>query len=137
MPGAHPVQVVLHASDSSLEALLRDVLGDVGFSLHGPGQAGVRPSVTLALVQRGDSVPRVLQAAGAQGAPVVVLLPFDDERLARLAVRLGARGCFALGTPLEELKRLLKQVLTHPAAASEGADCPGALAADVQGRHHD
>ena len=43
-------------------------------------------------------------------APVVVLLPFEDERLRHLAMSLGARGCYALGTPLEALKGLLRSV---------------------------
>ena len=98
-------------ADESLSSLLSDVLGDMGIALRAAGDA-VRPDVVLALVQREDSVSRVMQVAGneAGAAPVFVLLPFEDERLRRLAMKLGACGCYALGTPLEELKGLLRGV---------------------------
>jgi DNA-binding NarL/FixJ family response regulator len=69
----------------------------------------------MRVVLRGESVSRVLQVAGNESvpAPVVVLLPFDDERLRHSALNLGARGCYALGTPLEELKGLLRDVVGH------------------------
>ncbi len=123
MSGVPGAQAVLHAADASLEALLRDVLSDIGIELRRPGEPCARPDVVLALVQRGDSMPRVLETAGAPCSPVVLVLPFADERLARLGVELGARGCYALGTPLEELRRLLKAALS------------GAAGSDVRGRH--
>ena len=112
MQALAPRQVVLHGADESLRALLSDVLEDMGLLLRGSG-AGARPDVVLALVQREDSVPRVLRVAGdeAGAAPVVVLLPFEDERLRQLAMSLGARDCYALGTPLERLKRLLHHLV--------------------------
>ena len=125
MSGAPSAQAVVHAADASLEALLRDVLGDLGIQLHGAGESCARPDVVLALVQRGDSVPRVLETAGAPRAPVVLVLPFADEGLAQLGVEHGARGCYALGTPLEELRRLLKAALS------------GGVGSDVRGRHDD
>ncbi len=70
MSGAPCAQAVLHAADASLEALLRDVLGDIGIELRRPGEPCARPDVVLALVQRGDSLPRVLETAGAARAPV-------------------------------------------------------------------
>ncbi|OJT21344.1 hypothetical protein BO221_26335 [Archangium sp. Cb G35] len=99
-------------ADESLRSLLSDVLGDMGIALR-PGGGGTRPDVVLALVQREDSMSRVLGAAGneAGAAPVFALLPFEDERLRQLAVSLGARGCYALGTPLEFLKELLRDVV--------------------------
>ncbi|HEX8820731.1 MAG TPA: DNA-binding response regulator [Archangium sp.] len=99
-------------ADESLRSLLSDVLGDMGITLR-PSGVGGRPDVVLALVQGADSVARVLRGAGNEAgpAPVVVLLPFDDERLRRSALNLGARGCYALGTPLEELKELLRDVV--------------------------
>ncbi|MET0403953.1 MAG: DNA-binding response regulator [Cystobacter sp.] len=101
----------MHGADESLRSLLSDVLGDMGIPLEVEGR-GTRPDVVLALVQREDSVPGVLRAvAEASGeAPVIVLLPFEDERLRCLAMRLGARSCYALGTPLETLKRLVRDV---------------------------
>jgi DNA-binding NarL/FixJ family response regulator len=118
MQALAPRQVVLHGADESLRALLSDVLEDMGLSLRSSGaetgaETGARPDVVLALVQREESVPRVLRVAGdeAGAAPVVALLPFEDERLRRLAMSLGARDCYALGTPLEVLKRLLRNLM--------------------------
>jgi DNA-binding NarL/FixJ family response regulator len=115
-------------ADESLRSLLSDVLGDMGIALRASGM-GPRPDVVLALVRGVDSVAGVLRAAGneAGAAPVVVLLPFDDERLRRSALKQGARGCYALGTPLEELKELLRDVVS-PDARGLGA---------LSGRHDD
>lgn len=135
MSGAPSAQAVLHAADASLEALLRDVLRDIGIELRGSGEPCARPDVVLALVQRGDSVPRVLETAGAPRAPVVLVLPFADERLARLGVELGARGCYALGTPLEELRRLLGALLKRAPGLSVGSPLSGGPERDVRGRH--
>lgn len=135
MSGAPSAQAVLHAADASLEALLRDVLRDIGIELRGSGEPCARPDVVLALVQRGDSVPRVLETAGAPRAPVVLVLPFADERLARLGVELGARGCYALGTPLEELRRLLGALLKRAPGMSVGGPLSGGPERDVRGRH--
>lgn len=121
MPRTLPCRVMLLPSaDESLRSLLSDVLGDMGISLRTPGGAEERPDVVLALVQGEESVSRVLSVAGNEAgrAPVVVLLPFDDERLRRRALHLGASGCYALGTPLEELKELLRHVRGRP---DEGA----------------
>ncbi|WP_338023445.1 DNA-binding response regulator [Archangium primigenium] len=109
LEGALPREARLHGADESLRALLRDVLDDMGIRLA-PEEDAARPDVVLALVEREDSVSRVLQeVAEASGpTPVLVLLPFEDARLRCLAMRLGARGCYALGTPLESLKRLLR-----------------------------
>jgi hypothetical protein len=117
--------------------LLRDVLGDLGIELRLPGEACARPDVVLALVQRGDSVLRVLETAGLSRAPVVLLLPFADERLVRLASNLGARGCYALGTPLEELRKLLKPLLSPVTGMSAGTGVSGGQGTDVRGRHDD
>ena len=99
-------------ADESLRSLLSDVLGDMGIALR-PSGGGLHPDVVLALVQGADRVARVRRGAGNEAgpAPVVVLLPFDDERLRSAALKLGARGCYALGTPLEELKELLRDVV--------------------------
>ncbi|WP_309891952.1 hypothetical protein [Archangium sp.] len=122
-------------ADESLRSLLCDVLGDMGIALCPSGQ-GARPEVVLALLQGADSVAGVLRAAGneAGAAPVVVLLPFDDERLRRSALSLGARGCYALGTPLEELKELLRDVV-WPRARGGVSDAP--LLGALSGRHDD
>jgi|GEM_PF-2674496 len=126
-------------ADESLRSLLSDVLGDMGIALRAGGGAE-RPDVVLALVQREDSMSRVLRVAGNEAgpAPVLALLPFEDERLRRLAVSLGARGCYALGTPLESLKELLRNVVgvpPRPRGPERLADVPGL--SGERGRHDD
>ena len=126
-------------ADESLRSLLSDVLGDMGIALR-PGGGAERPDVVLALVQREDSMPRVLDLAGNEAgpAPVFALLPFEDERLRHLAVSLGARGCYALGTPLESLKELLRNVVggrPRGRGPEHLADAPGMRG--ERGRHDD
>ena len=102
-PCAH---VRLLGSEEALTSLLAEVLHERGIVLSVEGRAEKhRPDLVLVLVQRGDSILRLLERAGAAGpgAPVIVLLPYDDEHLARLALRSGAWGCFVLGRPLQEL----------------------------------
>jgi DNA-binding NarL/FixJ family response regulator len=127
-PAARARQVVLQGEDESLRSLLSDVLEDMGLMLSASGEGRGWPDVVLVLVQRGDSLFRVLQQARheAGSAPVLALLPFDDERLRHLALSLGARGCYALGTPLEQLMGLLRDVV---------AEAPGL--GDERGRHDD
>jgi hypothetical protein len=126
-------------ADESLRSLLSDVLGDMGIALR-PGGGMERPDVVLALVQREDSMSRVLRVAGneAGAAPVFALLPFEDERLRRQAVSLGARGCYALGTPLESLKELLRDVVggpPRPRGLERLTDAP--VMSGERGRHDD
>jgi hypothetical protein len=138
----HPLSccvILAPDADESLRSLLGDVLGDMGIALR-PSGAEAPPDVVLALVQGGDSVSRVLHGAGNEpgGAPVIVLLPFDDERLRRSVLSQGARGCYALGTPLEELKGLLREVVAlSPRPRSRGgvSDAPGMQG--ERGRHDD
>jgi hypothetical protein len=138
----HPLSccvILAPDAEESLGSLLRDVLGDMGIVLR-PSGVEARPDVVLALVQGADSVSRVLRTAGneAGAAPVIVLLPFDDERLRRSALSQGARGCYALGTPLEELKGLLREVVeVPPRPRSRGgvSDAPGMQG--ERGRHDD
>ncbi len=123
-------------ADESLRSLLSDVLGDMGIALRAAGDA-VRPDVVLALVQREDSVSRVLKVAGTEAgaAPVFVLLPFEDERLRRLALSLGASGCYALGTSLELLKGLLRNVVGRSPRSRGVSDVAGMQG--ESGRHDD
>jgi DNA-binding NarL/FixJ family response regulator len=138
----HPLSccvILAPDADESLRSLLRDVLGDMGIVLR-PSGVEAQPDVVLALVQGGDSVSRVLHMAGneAGSAPVIVLLPFDDERLRRSVLSQGVRGCYALGTPLEELKGLLREVVeSPPRPRSRGgvSDAPGMQG--ERGRHDD
>ncbi|HEX8697486.1 MAG TPA: hypothetical protein VF815_01485 [Myxococcaceae bacterium] len=104
-----PVSVLLLGADDSLAALLRDVLTEVGIALSTVEARPARPDLVLVHWQRGESMLATLQSArdGTYPAPVFVLLPFLDDRLIQQALRLGARGCFALGQPLESLCRML------------------------------
>lgn len=106
-------QAVLYGADESLYSLLSDVLGDMGFSLRSPGQGSAPVEVALVLVERGDE-PRRLRAALPPSASLLALLPFEDERLRRQALGQGAQGCYALGTPLEALRELLRRLAPHP-----------------------
>lgn len=100
---------LLLGGDDSLSALLRDVFAEVGVTLKtGEGRA-VRPDLVLVHLQRGESILAAMQRArdGTYPAPVFVLVPFFDDRMIQQALRLGARGCFALGQPLEALCRMV------------------------------
>jgi DNA-binding NarL/FixJ family response regulator len=104
---------LLLGADGSLAALLTDVLSEMGITLYVGEDRPARPDLVLVQVERGESLLTALQEArdGTYPAPVIILLPFDDERMMQRALRLGARGCFALGQPLEELRRMVLAVL--------------------------
>lgn len=104
---------LLLGADDSLAALLTDVLSEVGITLHVGEARSARPDLVLVQVERGEGLLNALQGArdGTYPAPVFILLPFADERMMQRALRLGARGCFALGQPLEGLRRMLLAVL--------------------------
>ncbi|KFE69382.1 hypothetical protein [Hyalangium minutum] len=106
-------QALLLGADESLAALLADVLSEVGISLHVGEGPPARPDLVLVQIERGESLLSALQGArdGTYPAPVFVLLPFADDRMMQRALRLGARGCFALGQPLEVLRRMVLSVL--------------------------
>ncbi len=110
---------LLLGADESLAALLSDVLSEVGISLHVGEARCARPDLVLIQVGRGESLLNALQSArdGTYPAPVFILLPFADERMMQRALRLGARGCFALGQPLEGLRRMVLAVLPAPRRA--------------------
>jgi hypothetical protein len=103
-------RTLLVGGDASLSSLLADVLGELGIALDLDGAGAVaRPDLVLVHAERGASIQRLLgRALEVMGpGPIIVLVPFADERLVQLAIRMGARDCFALGRPLEELRRLL------------------------------
>jgi DNA-binding NarL/FixJ family response regulator len=104
---------LLLGADDSLAALLCDVLSEVGITLHVGAAHPVSLDLVLVQVERGGSILSALQSArdGTYPAPVFILLPFADEQLMQRALRLGARGCFALGQPLEGLRRMVVAVL--------------------------
>lgn len=106
-------QALLLGSDASLASLLADVLSEVGIALHVGAAPPSRPDFVLVQLERGESLLSTLQSArdGTYPAPVFVLLPFADDRMMQRALRLGARGCFALGQPLEGLRRMVLAAL--------------------------
>jgi hypothetical protein len=106
-PCAHVV-----GAEGPLAALLQDVLRDEGVQVAAPA---AEADVVLAVVARPDALAPALRRHG--GAPVIVLLPFAQEGLQRQALGLGARGCFALGEPLERLRALVRGVLHADFAA--------------------
>jgi DNA-binding NarL/FixJ family response regulator len=116
-------QALLLGADESLAALLTDVLAEVGITLHVGEARSALPDLVLVQVERGESLLNALQSArdGTYPAPVFILLPFADERMMQRALRLGARGCFALGQPLEGLRQMVLAVLPasgRPASTS-------------------
>jgi DNA-binding NarL/FixJ family response regulator len=122
--GARQVShALLLGADDSLAALLGDVLSEVGISVHVGGDRPARPDLVLLQVERGESILTALQEArdGTYPAPIFILLPFDDERMMQRALRLGARGCFALGQPLDALRRMVLAVLPSQASAPRRA----------------
>jgi hypothetical protein len=117
-------RAALLGTDAPLTALLADVLRDEGVRLAAPG-AGA--DVVLALVGRAEALGPVLRRGAA---PVIVLLPFAEERLQRRALELGAHGCFALGRPLAELSALVRGALGN---AGFAGDFSGDFAGDIEG----
>jgi hypothetical protein len=116
----------LLGAEASLTALLADVLQDEGVALV---PAGAPADVVLALVGRAEALAPALQRA--QGAPLIFLLPFADERVQRRALELGAHGCFALGEPLAGLRALVRGALRGDAGLDGGAPAPQASATDA------
>jgi DNA-binding NarL/FixJ family response regulator len=104
---------LLLGADDSLAALLTDVLLEIGVTLHVGEARSDSPDLVLVQVERGESLLSALQSArdGTYPAPVLLLLPFADEQVMQRALRLGARGCFALGQPLEVLRQMVRAVL--------------------------
>ncbi len=103
-------------ADEPLAALLSDVLKELGIALYTDEARPLRPDLVLLQVHRGEGLLNAIQGArdGTYPAPLFVLLPFADDRLMQRALRLGARGCFALGQPLEALRQMVLAVLQPP-----------------------
>ncbi|QSQ25435.1 response regulator [Pyxidicoccus parkwayensis] len=121
MESSSTARALLVGGDASLSSLLKDVLGELGIALEldGPGVA-VSPDLVLVHVERGEGLHRLLGRAREllRQGPFIVLVPFADDRLVQLALRLGARDCYALGRPLEELRRMLR---THLPGARDAS----------------
>lgn len=94
-----------------LRSLLSDVLDDLGIELVLPGQAQAPADLTLALIQPGEDVGRVVESArAAGGAPLLLILPFADEALRQRALISGVKGVYTLGEPLEHLERQMLEL---------------------------
>jgi len=125
-PAAAAVRTVfVGGADEPLRGLLGDVFAEMGFALQRVPPWQPSPHLVLAAVHARD-VARVLAAAHdlAGGAPILALLPFSDDRLARRALEAGAHAWYALDTPLrflrEEIAALLARELVAEATVGGG-----------------
>ncbi len=115
--------ICVGATDDALRALLRDVLADQEIRAYFAPRWHRTPDLVLAAVRQWD-VTSVMSAAraAAGAAPILVILPFSDERLVKLAIALGARAWFALDMPLSALAEAIGAIVPRVAAGSpEGA----------------
>jgi len=130
-------RALLLGGDASLGSLLMDVLGELGIALEQCAAAAGHVDLVLVHVERGESLQRQLQRAreSSADAPVIALVPFADERLVGLALRLGARDCFALGHPLDELRRVLRAHV--PVRSASAYISPGGAVPPSPGSSHD
>ncbi len=137
MKSSPTARALLLGGDASLGSLLADVLAELGIALELSPATAERPDLVLVHVERGESLPCQIQLARefTSEGPVIVLVPFADERLVGLALRLGARDCFALGSPLDELRRVL---MAHvPVPPSLAFISPGGAVPPSPGSTHD
>ena len=106
---------LLGASDESLRSVLREVLDELGIALDCSINI-LNPDLVLADVGEEDPA-KVLAAARllARHAPILAILPIQDERLAAQAHALGATACFAMGMPLDDLRATVEQLLLEAA----------------------
>ncbi len=96
-------------ADDALASLLRDVLGDLGVGL---AQRDESRGLVLLVLNRQlgpDRLRRLVQRYAPE--PVVAVLPFEDERLDAQARSAGAVGCYALGTPLANLREQIARAM--------------------------
>ncbi len=102
---------LLHAEDDSLSHLLGDVFAELGME-HSP-RAAENAQLVLVHVEGREGLGHLERAVRSHSARarVVALLPFADDRMTRASTLRGARGVYALGTPLEHLKTLVSEGL--------------------------
>jgi hypothetical protein len=101
--------------DEPLRALFIDALREIDPEIHVdvvvPAPGGRDPNVILAMVERGDLACLGRAAACAPETAVIAVLPFRDDELEARAAALGATACFALSSPLADLRRLIRSAL--------------------------
>jgi hypothetical protein len=95
-----------------LVSLLSDVLAELQIEVCATLPAGRTASLVLAGTGPREIAHAVAVAKGLAGAvPLVAVVPFQDRKLAATALRGGADGCYALGTPVSRLRILVAQLL--------------------------
>jgi DNA-binding NarL/FixJ family response regulator len=109
---------VAGAAENELRAVLIDVLAELEIDLD---EHVLRPDLVLAFLGR-DDVEEVMAVARerGQGAPIIAVLPFLDERLVRRAHACGATGFWPLDSSTRELRRTLQGVLLGRIARTGG-----------------
>ncbi|MCC6994579.1 MAG: DNA-binding response regulator [Deltaproteobacteria bacterium] len=102
--------VWLGPDEPALRLLLTDVLGEVGLDLELGGRS--RGTVVLALVYVESMAACEALEADLLGidVPVLALLPVMEDRLCRRACERGAAACYALGTPLDNLRSIVRSL---------------------------
>lgn len=98
--------------DGALGALLSEVLAEAGLVAHtGPPPFDLQ--LVLVHVAGPWAIGRLQRMALQElpTIPVVAILPFDDTKLGWAAMKAGARGVYALGTPLDQLRELIHEVM--------------------------
>jgi hypothetical protein len=110
-----PRKAAVLGADTSLRALLEDVLGEVGVVLLPPGDCQGADLVLTQLSSEEQPAAGLVPPWPASLPPLVVLLPFADDLLRTQAVQMGARGCYAMGTPLALLRACVLEVVGAPA----------------------
>jgi len=107
----------LGPDDAALRVLLADVLGELGLDLEfEPAlRGGGAGELVLALVYvESMAACEALEADVLRaGVPVLALLPVMEERLCRRACERGAAACYALGTPLDNLRAIVRSLRTR------------------------
>ena len=102
----------LGPDDTALRLLLADVLDEMALDLAlVPGlRGGTSDKVVLALVYvESMAACEALEAEVLRAnVPVLALLPVMEERLCRRACERGAAACYALGTPLDNLRAIVR-----------------------------
>jgi hypothetical protein len=103
-----------------LTLLLHDVLTSSGLRYE-LTPAGVC-DVAIVMVSWGEELHEIAAARALAGAaPLLAILPFDDEVMARRVVNLGAQGWFTLDAPLPQLLAVLVRLAGLPVADGSGA----------------
>lgn len=110
-------------SDGPLSALLTDVLGEAGVSVV-TGASPEDVDLILLHVSGPPALERIERLSHRERPqiPIVAVLPFADEELARSALNAGARVTYALGTPLSVLKTAIAHALASRAAPGPERD---------------